>query len=1088
MDFGEQVGAKTPLLCVGERAYRKQLGGGWVGPKRHPRNCRTSLKTIEFSKCLTYSLTTGINQFTGGSGDDTFTGILTGAFNSFDSVDGGAGTGDTLSVTDTAAIDTTTIGQLVVKNMENVTFNSLAGVKTDVTTWGTTALNVTNSTAGNVTITAPATTAVVAGNAFATGTMTVTGGLSQQATVVGGNMTLSGSVGAITASSATTAATTVSISGGTSVGYTATGVTTGGAITVGSSATSGAITATITDSNTTAVAGSAVTVNGGTTVVVTENITAGTSGAGTPVNATGGSVTVAGGAVTTSVSVTQTPAVTGVGSSTATAAVAQVIPVNVGAGGLAAGAALTVGGLTFTANAGNGATLTQAQLGTVFASLADGATVGPAWALGAYSGKLTGWTTSAVSSNVVTFTATTAGLPATLTTAVQATVGATGSLTLGTQTAGVDAIAAVAAVNGIANGAVAITDKNSASLTTANTITSVTLSGYGTTTIADNALTTLSLANSGSNVTVTDAATVKSATLGLTVNKLTAGTITDATVTALNVTSTGTASTVTTLSANAATSITIGGDKALTVGTLTAAADTALTVNGSALTTISAFTTANKLATVTISGAGGFAAPTLGSQTALTSINASGASGPVTVTVLATKATYSGGSGIDTVTVSAAATKAISGGDGTADVLVLNGAGGTLLTATTGAFLTNFETLSLGTAATGDFNLSNISGITALTQGAIATPGVTYSNVAAGVPLTMTAAPGFTTGYSLLNSIGSTDSLALTMTGEDGFNGNTLTAGGIESINITATDTKTSATFHTLDLDAAALKTLTISGNAGLALTTTGDLLTTSVNASGLTGVTTATNTAKFSWITPALTVAATITGSATLDNTVNFSAATKAVTYVGGAGNETITAQNGQANTVTLGNGNNVFTHAGSAGIQSVTGGTGSDTITGGTASDVIVGGGGIDIITGGGGADKITVSGGTNLIKITSVNDTGPNTTTSSAISELTATWDVIYGLTSTDKIDVTGAVGAAATAVTAINLAGVENTVVFARGTYDATAGTFAYGAAGADSVMTFDTLNGAGGFQSLVLVGFVSSAPVMDTTVTGLVGLA
>ena len=160
---------------------------------------------------------------------------------------------------------------------------------------------------------------------------------------------------------------------------------------------------------------------------------------------------------------------------------------------------------------------------------------------------------------------------------------------------------------------------------------------------------------------------------------------------------------------------------------------------------------------------------------------------------------------------------------------------------------------------------------------------------------------------------------------------------------------------------------------------------------------------------------------------------------------------------------------------------------IVGGSAADVIVGGGGTDIITGGGGADKITVSGGHNLLMYTNNSDTGVNTTTTSAISELTGTFDVITGLTSTDLFNLTGSLGVnPSTAVTNTNLAGLAGKVAFATGTYDGVAGTFSYSAAGLDSTMTWDI--GSGVFETVVLVGYVSAAPSMNTTVTGLVGIA
>ncbi len=67
---------------------------------------------------------------------------------------------------------------------------------------------------------------------------------------------------------------------------------------------------------------------------------------------------------------------------------------------LTAGQSLTLGGLTFTAG---GSTVTAANVALAFANLADGATTGGGTAVGTYSGRLNGWTTSA---NGLTFTST----------------------------------------------------------------------------------------------------------------------------------------------------------------------------------------------------------------------------------------------------------------------------------------------------------------------------------------------------------------------------------------------------------------------------------------------------------------------------------------------------------------------------------------------------------------------------------------------------------------------------------------------------------------------------------------------------------
>ena len=194
------------------------------------------------------------------------------------------------------------------------------------------------------------------------------------------------------------------------------------------------------------------------------------------------------------------------------------------------------------------------------------------------------------------------------------------------------------------------------------------------------------------------------------------------------------------------------------------------------------------------------------------------------------------------------------------------------------------------------------------------------------------------------------------------------------------------------------------------------------------------------------------------------------------------------QANTVTLGNGANNYnggTNAG--GVDTVTGGTGVDTILTGAGADVIVGGGGADQITAGAGADKVTVSGSTAAILQGAIGASGTNTSTTIQTAELTSTFDVVYGAAAGMTINlvntdiVTGGLTTAGT-----NLAGgLTSTAIFARGAYDAAAGTFTYAANGADTALTYDSTAGVGvTLETIILVGFVSGA---STAAAGVVTL-
>lgn len=192
----------------------------------------TAVYTVDQSKQAsnpgqTFALTTGIDNFTGTSGNDIFNAVDSGAsatFTALDKIDGGAGV-DTLNITQAAAFGT--VSSATVKNIETANITSALAVNADVSGWtGLTTLNVVSSAAAGETITAATSTAVNINNSSA-----------QSVTVVGGGTTAS--------------------------------VTTGGAaIVVGNNAGP-----TSTDAN----AFTSVTTTGGTTVAVTDN--SGTAGA-----------------------------------------------------------------------------------------------------------------------------------------------------------------------------------------------------------------------------------------------------------------------------------------------------------------------------------------------------------------------------------------------------------------------------------------------------------------------------------------------------------------------------------------------------------------------------------------------------------------------------------------------------------------------------------------------------------------------------------------------------------------------------------------------------------------------------------------
>jgi len=107
------------------------------------------------------------------------------------------------------------------------------------------------------------------------------------------------------------------------------------------------------------------------------------------------------------------------------------------------------------------------------------------------------------------------------------------------------------------------------------------------------------------------------------------------------------------------------------------------------------------------------------------------------------------------------------------------------------------------------------------------------------------------------------------------------------------------------------------------------------------------------------------------------------------------------------------------------------------------------------------------------------GANTATTIQTTELTSTFDVIFGAAAGLRINTGNAgivLGNLVTAGTNLAAPVFDDTAVMARGTYDAAAGTFTYAANGLDTALTYDSTAGGGGFtpETIILVGYVSGA--------------
>lgn len=495
---------------------------------------------------------------------------------------------------------------------------------------------------------------------------------------------------------------------------------------------------------------------------------------------------------------------------------------------------------------------------------------------------------------------------------------------------------------------------------------------------------------------------------------------------------------------------------------------------------------ASTIKTVTITGSAALA-PTLPATT--TTVDGSAATGDITLaSALDTKVAVSvkTGSGKDKVTLASTLADKSTINLGSGDDTFLLGAGGLTGTAnvidggagidTVGlsaiggsydaAQFKNFELIDISTSGTVDAAV--VTGITGLVLSSLSNAlTATVNNLATTAGLTVTNQTSSVSSVNnntnlKVNSSGSADAFTVTFAGTSTASGVTgdagkLTVDGIELFNVVSGGTSG----NVLNLTDSTLQKLTITGAKDLSLS-----FTSSTGASGAPTGTLSGTTGGVSLIDGSAA-----TGKLTIDTSVNSG-----------------------------GNNNNQNFVVAKAGLT-IKGGTAADTITGTAKADTIIGGGGADVITGGAGGDKITISGGVSTINIAASGDTGNNNSSNTEVALLTGQLDVITGVKAGDKIALgsasagTSAAGIFATPTTdlitsatlATNLAGADNTVLFARGIYDATNNIFNFNPTGSDSVMTYDyngAANAAGSitnqdFHSIILVGYVPATAAAAT---------
>lgn len=889
---------------------------------------------------------------TGGAGDDVFRG--TDKTLVLDKLDGGLGT-DTLVFNDTTGgVNLNAIGlEMIGTGVEVVEVRSIGAVAANTTGFSNvTALNATFG--GATTLVAAATTDVGVANGI-TGTVAVDGGKNVVVTnnTAGGNIT----IGATTVNAGTVTVTdviagaTIAVDGGTNVSITATGATNlvGSAVTVGAGGAAtdrptGAVeisntaTAIVANAGATAVQMGNVAVTGGSTVSIAQNAN---GAAGVADNAgdliTQGAVTVTAGNATSSVNVVQSDQATGRAAVTAVAAVRETATVTFSAMGT--GDTVTVDGLTFTASKA----LTANQVAEAFAGLtaSDRQDAGGTSANGLYTvATSANWTSGAASGAVVTFTAVTAvaGNTTALVTSFN-DAGADGTMIAAPAVAigvvGVAAVTAVAGVVGVANGAVTIND------TARNSITSVTVDGYGAganigntdaTTSLDN-ITTLTLKNSGTGTATLRTASTGALTLNLT--DVDAAVSLDggaATLTALTINTTDVASTGAITAATAQT-VTINAAVALS-GAHVFTAATAINVNGTAAVNLTGATTnAATLTSINASGNSGGVTAVLGGTNDLSFTGGTGAD-VLTLgnTAIGATRTIDLGDGNDTLTIATGTTAAtiagtVRGGNGT-DTLAMGYAAAEALSVDN-AFqseVQGFERLTINNvtgvdnaALTYTVNLANLA-YNYVTVNGTNTTGATDTLALTGMAANGTVAfGGLSTAGSLYtvalaNSTGTPDALNFVLastatsvtpnvtdaTAGTAINAGTVTSNGVEIFNISSSAVDVDGATNVIAANGNAVTTVNLSGNGGVSLTSTASTLRT-VDASGLTG-----------------------NGA---NGRLEFTASNANMTVTGGAGHDAITiAVGADSSTFNGGAGNDTFAIAAGADLITLNGGLGND------------------------------------------------------------------------------------------------------------------------------------------------------------------
>ena len=430
-------------------------------------------------------------------------------------------------------------------------------------------------------------------------------------------------------------------------------------------------------------------------------------------------------------------------------------------------------------------------------------------------------------------------------------------------------------------------------------------------------------------------------------------------------------------------------------------------------TTTSVFTGGAGSDTLEVTAAGG-AATTLGSVTNVETIKIVGTTLNSGVTLFDANATYAGSSSFQTITVDATAlttgiatinavaeadAKVIIKGGGGADIITasassnlgdtISGNGGNDIINISTAGFTSADTIDGGTgtntisltnnATVVDADFTNVTLVQTLTAAAGESLNATLGALANSSGLaTINLADTGTANDSITVGAGFTN--ALTVDFDADVNANSVVATAYTgTLTVTAADDDLDSSASTITGGTGTSDELQITTTAGLdVLLTTGITNVekfTLVGATGGVSITTADGL-----IAAGKDLAIDLTASDDDANTIDASAELD--------GTVTITADASGAHIITLGRGNDSYTHTGATGVSTVVGTRGNNIINTGGGADIITLGTGNDNVNSGAGNDSISATGPTVAAGVT----TAGNFTSADTIDFGTGTTDTL------------------------------------------------------------------------------------------------